>query len=82
MTARQEFQVIGEMLADEDMSYAVWLLKTNFGLRRKSISWDDIEEIDPDEDDFTLDEKIRARIDGYGEYITESELMHNLGLRG
>ena len=42
------------------------------------MNWKDIEEIDPDEDDFLLMEKIQNKTDGYGEYISQSELLQNL----
>jgi len=81
MTAKQEFQTIINLLSDEDITYALQLVKDNFALRRKGTTWDAIEEIDPDEDDFILMDKIRNRVDGYGEYVTQEEmlkkLMHN-----
>ena len=81
MTAKQEFQTIINMLSEEDITYALQLVKDNFALRRKGIAWDDIEEVDPDDEDFALMEKIRSREDGYGEYVKQDELlkkiMHN-----
>jgi len=75
MTARQEFQTILDLMTEEDVNYALELVKDNFAFRRKAKSWADIPEIDPDDDDFALVEKINNRLDGYGDYITQETLL-------
>ena len=80
MTIKQEFLSVLDLMNEEDLKYALELLKDNFALRRKSASWDDIEEIEPEEEDFELIYKIENKIDGYGEYITQEELIKSLNL--
>jgi|GEM_PF-2731597 len=80
MTMKQEIHAIINFMNDEDVLFALELLKDNFSSRRKSSGWDNIEEINATEDDFLLIEKINNKTDGYGEYITQSELIENLEL--
>ena len=80
MTARQEFQTILNMMSEEDVIYALSLVKDNFALRRLNSSWQNIEEADADEDDVILIEKIKSQTDGYGEYITQEDLLKKLGI--
>ncbi|MCL2096454.1 MAG: hypothetical protein FWH10_06055 [Oscillospiraceae bacterium] len=44
------------------------------------IFWDDIEEVDADEDDVVLIEKIKSHTDGYGEYVAQEDLLKRLGI--
>ena len=81
MTARQEFQTILNMMSEDDIIYALTLVKDNFALRRVKASWDNIEEVDFDKDDFILAEKIQSKTDGYGEYVTQEDLLKRLGIR-
>ena len=78
MTTKQEFLTLLELMNEDDIKYALELLKDNFALRRRVASWDDIEEIEPDEDDYTLMAKIEGRMDGYGEYISQEQLLARL----
>ena len=80
MTARQEFQTILSMMSEEDVAYALSLVKDNFALRRIGVGWENIEEVDSDEDDFALMEKIQNQTDGYGEYVTQEDLLKRLGI--
>lgn len=81
MSIKQEFQAMLDLMSEEDLMYALELIKENFSLRRRGTSWDNIEEADPDDEDFALMEKIRNRTDGYGEYITQEELLRMLGIQ-
>jgi len=78
MTVRQEFLTILDLMNDDDLTYALTWIKNNFSLQRKNINWDEIDEIEPDENDFILMEKIKNKADGYGEYITQDTLLKNL----
>ena len=80
MTARQEFQTILSMMSEEEIRYALSLIKDNFALRRVDASWENIEEIDAGEDDFVLMKKIQNQTDGYGEYFTQDDLLKRLGI--
>ncbi|MDR2167489.1 MAG: hypothetical protein LBE35_06550 [Clostridiales bacterium] len=80
MTARQEFEVMINLMDDEDLYYALELVKDNFALRRRIISWDDIPEVEPDEDDLAYFERKRRNPSDYEPYITHDELMKKLGL--
>ena len=80
MTARQEFQTILSMMSEEDVAYALSLVKDNFTLQRIRVNWESIEEVDSDEDDFALMEKIQSKTEGYGEYVTQEDLLKRLGI--
>ena len=81
VTARQEFQTILSMMSEEDVVYALSLIKDNFALRRREANWEDIEEIDSDEDDFVLMQKIQSQTEGYGEYVTQDDLLKRLDIK-
>jgi len=80
MTAKQEFLALLDLMNEDDMKYALELLKDNFALRRRVASWDDIEEIEPDESDYALMTKIENRLEGYGEHVSQEQLLKKLGL--
>ena len=80
MTAKQEFLALLDMMSEEDITYALSLVKDNFALHHSDASWEKIKEIDPVKEDFLLIDKIQNKKDGYGEYITQDELLKKLGI--
>ena len=78
MTIKQEFMAIMDLMDEQDLRYALNLIKDNFALRKKGASWENIEEIDPDDDDFLLLNKVQSKVDGYGEYLSHEELIQML----
>jgi Cu2+-containing amine oxidase len=81
MTAKQEFLTLLDLMNEDDIKYALELLKDNFALRRRAANWDDIEEIEPDESDYILITKIENKLDGYGEHTSQEQLLEKLGFR-
>jgi hypothetical protein len=70
-----------DLMNDEDIGYALEFVRDNFVLKRKRVSWDDIPEVEPDEDDLAFMERIAKNPGDYEPYITHDELMKKLGLK-
>ena len=45
---------------------------------KQELLWSNIEEVESDDDDFVLIEKIQNKTDGYGEYVTQDELLKKI----
>ena len=72
-TKTQIIQAINEM--DDDTVFSVWdMLTRHFDTPFKKITWDDIEEADPDEWDMEMIEKIDSDLD-CRLFVSQDELL-------
>lgn len=77
--ARNKLMMMIELMQDDDVVNLLEYLKSHYSLTRK-VSWDDIEEVEPDEWDLAMMKEIEERPEDYQPYITHEQLMAELGL--
>lgn len=77
--AKSKLLMMIELMQDDDAQNLLEYLTSHFTLTRK-ISWDDIEEVSPDEWDLEMLNEIKNTPEEQQSYITQEQLLAELGL--
>lgn len=77
--AKSKLLMMIELMQDDDAQNLLEYLTSHFTLTRK-ISWDDIEEVSPDEWDLVMLNEIKNTPEEQQAYITQDQLLAELGL--
>lgn len=77
--ARNKLYTMIEFLQDEDVLNLLEYMKTHYALTRK-LSWDDIEEIEPDEWDLAMMKDMKEHPEDCQPYMSQEQLLSELGL--
>lgn len=77
--ARNKLLMMIELLQDDDVLNLLEYMKSHYTLTRK-ISWDEIEEVEPDEWDLAMMKEIEENPEEHQTYMTQEQLIKELGL--
>jgi len=77
--AKSKLLMMIELMQDDDAQNLLEYLTSHFTLTRK-ISWDDVEEVSPDDWDTAMLNEIENVPEEQQSYITQEQLLAELGL--
>ncbi len=78
--AKSKLLMMIELMQDDDAQSLLDYLTSHYALTKK-ISWDDIEEVEPDEWDLAMLKEIEENPEEYQPYMTQEQLIAELGLK-